>query len=153
MNNTVVDSTLSTTVNSTARHSIDFTAFNFRNGQAFVETSVTNPLVGTVVAGVVSTGLYGICNLISYLKKKKSGKQAVVDTLKESGELGVSAGIGVVAGNAITATGLILVNTTVLPVAAGVTATFVSKRLWNKYNKKKKKRSVSLDVDDALVTA
>lgn len=95
----------------------------------YLQTGVIDPLFSGVVVLVATTGLSGISNAIHYLKKKKSGKEAVSDTFKESGKVGLCSVIGIVAGNGVAGTGLVLIAPSVLPIAAGVTATFLLKRL------------------------
>ena len=82
--------------------------------------------------GMTGIGIYGIGNLVNYAKKNKTGKQALGDTLKESGGLGVSAGLGILAGNAVVDAGVVLGSSFVLPLVAGVTVTYIAKRLWNR---------------------
>ena len=96
------------------------------------QSILLNPLAEGVIIGVVSTGLYGISNLIRYAKKKKSGKQAFKDTLKSSSGLGVSSGLGIAAAKACAGSTLVLGSTLVIPLACGVTVAFIAKRLWGK---------------------
>ncbi len=98
----------------------------------YLQTGVIDPLVSGVVVLVATAGLSGISNAFHYLKKQKTGKEAVADTFKESGKVGLCAVIGIVAGNGVAGTGLVLIAPSVLPIAAGVTATFVLKRLLEK---------------------
>ena len=91
-----------------------------------------DPLVSGVVVLVATTGLSGISNVLHYLKKQKTGKEAISDTFKESGKVGLCSVIGIVAGNGVAGTGFVLIAPSVLPIAAGVTATFLLKRLLEK---------------------
>ena len=99
---------------------------------AYIQTGVIDPFFSGVVVAVVTTGLSGISNVINYLKKKKTGKEAISDTFKESGKVGLCSVIGIVAGNGVAGTGLVLIAPSVLPITAGITATFLLKRLWEK---------------------
>jgi len=98
----------------------------------YVQTGVTDPYITGIVVFLVTTGLCGIANVMDYLKKKKTGIEAISDTFKASGKVGVSSVIGFTAGNGVAGTGLVLIAPAVLPVAAGVTATFLLKRFWDK---------------------
>lgn len=100
--------------------------------RAYVQTGVTDPYFTGFVVFIVTTGLCGITNAMDYWKKKKTGKEAISDTFKASGKVGVCSVIGITAGNGVAGTGLVLIAPSVLPIAAGVTATFLLKRFWDK---------------------
>ena len=100
--------------------------------RAYVQTGVIDPYLTGLVVFAVTTGLCGIVNVTDYWKKKKTGKEAIAATFKESGKLGVCSVIGLTAGNGVAGTGLVLISPAVLPIAAGVTATFLLKRFWDK---------------------
>jgi hypothetical protein len=100
--------------------------------RAYVQTGVTDPYFTGIVVFVVTAGLCGIANACDYLKKKKTGKEAISATFKESGKLGVCSIIGITVGNGVAGTGLVLIAPSVLPIAAGVTATFLLKRFWDR---------------------
>ena len=100
--------------------------------RAYVQTGVTDPYFTGLVVFIATTGLYGIANVLDYFKKKKTGKEAISDTFKASGKVGVCSIIGIAAGNGVAGMGLVLLATSVLPIAAGVTATFLLKRFWDK---------------------
>jgi multisubunit Na+/H+ antiporter MnhB subunit len=97
-----------------------------------MQTGVTDPYFTGFVVFAVTTGLCGIANVMDYLKKKKTGKEAISDTFKESAKVGVCSVIGITAGNGIAGTGLVLIAPSVLPITAGITATFLLKRFWDK---------------------
>lgn len=100
--------------------------------RAYVQTGVTDPYFTGFVVFVVTTGLCGIANVMDYWKKKKTGIEAISDTFKASGKVGVCSVIGITAGNGVAGTGLVLIAPSVLPIAAGVTATFLLTRFWDK---------------------
>ena len=100
--------------------------------RAYVQTGVTDPYFTGFVVFIVTTGLSGIANVMDYLKKKKTGKEAISDTFKESGKVGVFSVIGITVGNGIAGTGLVLIAPSVLPITAGITVTFLLKRFWDK---------------------
>jgi hypothetical protein len=100
--------------------------------RAYAQTGVTDPYFTGLVVFVVTTGLYGISNALDYFKKKKTGKEAISDTFKASGKVGVCSIIGITAGNGVAGTGLVLIAPSVLPIAAGITATYLLKRFWDK---------------------
>ena len=112
-------------------------------GTLLSRTALTSPLAGGVVAGVAGVGIYGIGNIVSYAKKKKTGKQAIGDTVKDSSGLGVSAGVGVLAGKAIAGTFLTFGSAALVPVATGLTAMYFTKKAWNKLFSKKQKAELS----------
>jgi hypothetical protein len=97
-----------------------------------VQAALLDPVVGGAVVGLTGAGLYGIGNLVSYARKTKTPRQALGDTVKGAGGLGVSAGLGIWAGNAAAGSGFVLGSSVVLPLIAGVTVTFIAKRIWNK---------------------
>jgi ABC-type thiamin/hydroxymethylpyrimidine transport system permease subunit len=99
---------------------------------AYVETGVTDPFFTGVVVFVVTSGLSGTSNFMAYLKKKKAGKEAISDTFKTSTKAGVFTVFGIAAGNAVAGTGLVLVTSSVLPIVAGVTSSYLLKRFWDK---------------------
>jgi hypothetical protein len=100
--------------------------------RAYIQTGVTDPYFTGFVVFVVTTGLCGIVNVMDYLKKKKTGKEAISDTFNKSGKVGVCSVIGITVGNGVAGTGLVLIAPSVLPIAAGITATFLLKRFWDK---------------------
>ena len=100
--------------------------------RTYTQTGATDPYFAGMVVFVVTTGLYGMSNAMDYFKKKKTGKEAIFDTFKDSGKVGVCSIIGITAGNGVAGTGLVLFAPAVLPIAAGVTATFLLKRFWDK---------------------
>jgi len=100
--------------------------------RAYIQTGVTDAYFTGFVVFAVTTGLFGIANVMDYLKKKKTGKEAISDTFKESGKVGVCSVIGITVGNGVAGTGLVLIAPSVLPITAGVTATFLLKRFWDK---------------------
>ena len=99
---------------------------------AYVQTGVVDPYFTGIIVFVVTTGLCGITNVMDYLKKKKTGTEAISDTFKESGKVGVCSIIGITAGNGVAGTGLVLIAPSILPITAGITATFLLKRFWDK---------------------
>ena len=106
------------------------------------QSILLNPFAEGIIIGVVSTGLYGVSNLIKYAKKKKSGGRAFKDTLKSSSGLGVSSGLGIAAAKVCAGTTLVLGSTIVVPLACGVTVTFIAKKIWGKLFFKKDKEEI-----------
>jgi len=93
--------------------------------------AVAAPLTaGVIVAGVAAV-FYGVANMIKYGEAKKSGKQAVTDTVKCSAGLGIAAGLGEAAGATIAGSSLAMGSTIVAPIAIGVAVAFASIRIWN----------------------
>ncbi|MEI7635838.1 MAG: hypothetical protein WCJ37_00910 [Syntrophus sp. (in: bacteria)] len=100
--------------------------------RTYAQTGVVDPYFSGIVVFVVTTGLCGIANAMDYWKKKKTGKEAISDTFKSSGKVGVCSVVGITAGNGVAGAGLVLIAPSVLPIAAGVTATFLLKRFWDR---------------------
>ena len=100
--------------------------------RAYMQTGVTDAYFTGLVVFAATTGLFGIANVMDYMKKKKTGKEAILDTFRESGKVGICSVIGITAGNGVAGTGLVLIAPSVLPIAAGVAATFLLKRFWDK---------------------
>jgi len=96
--------------------------------RAYIQTGVTDPYFTGFVVFAVTTGLCGVTNAMDYWKKKKTGKEAISDTFKESGKVGICSVIGITAGNGVAGTGLVLIAPSVLPITAGLAATFLLKR-------------------------
>lgn len=103
-----------------------------KEGNDYINTGVADPFVTGIVVFVVSTGLNIIANSVSYFRKRKTGKEAIVDSFSESGKVGLCSVVGIAAGNTVATTGLTLLAPSVLPIAAGVTTTFVIKHFWDK---------------------
>lgn len=93
---------------------------------------MATPLVGGAAVGAVAAGFYGISNVVKYAKNKKSGKQAVKDTVKGSAGVGISAGLGIAAANVIAGTSLALGSAVVVPLAAGFGTAYAGMKIWNK---------------------
>jgi len=93
--------------------------------------AVVAPLtVGAIVGGVAAV-CYGVANMIKYGESRKSGKQAVTDTMKSSAGLGVAAGLGEAAGAAIAGSSLTMGSTIVAPIAVGAAVACASVKIWN----------------------
>lgn len=98
-----------------------------------VSTSVVaSPLATGTIVGVVATGFYGVANMVRYAKNKKTGAQAVKDTVTGSAGLGISTGLGLAAANTIAGTSLALGSTVIVPLVAGAAAAYVSMAVWDK---------------------
>ncbi len=103
------------------------------------KTTLVNPLTGGVVVGAVGAGLYGISNMVSYARKEKSGKEALKDIAKNSAGMGISAGLGLTAANAISGTILAFGSAAIVPFACGITVTYITKEIWDRIFFKTKK--------------
>ncbi len=90
------------------------------------------PLTVGVIVGGVAAVCYGVANMIKYGENKKSGKQAVTDTVKGSAGLGISAGLGEAAGAAIAGSSLAMGSTIVAPIAVGAAVACASIKMWNR---------------------
>jgi len=115
------------------------TADALRKCEAFVETGTIDPLFAGAVVGVVSLGLHGIVNSIAAFKNEKTGKDAALDTLKDSGKTSLSTVVGIVTGNVVASVGLVIAAPAVLPIAAAVTTTFITRNIWDKATRAKQK--------------
>ncbi|GAG35216.1 unnamed protein product, partial [marine sediment metagenome] len=90
------------------------------------------PLTVGVIVGGVAAVCYGVANMIKYGEHKKSGKQAIADTVKGSAGLGVSAGLGEAAGAAIAGSSLVMGSSIVAPIAVGAAVACASIKMWNR---------------------
>jgi hypothetical protein len=97
-------------------------------GTSFVQSPLSTAFI---VASVVA-GLYGTANVIKYLKHKKTGTQALKDTVARSAGIGVSTGMALTAANAIAGTSLAFGSTVVVPLVAATAVAYTSKILWDK---------------------
>ena len=109
-------------------------------GSRLSRTTLTSPVVGGTVVGVVGAGVCGAGNLVAYARKKKTGREALVDTVKDGTGLGLAAGLGIGAANIVAATGLVLINPAVLPVATAVTVACAAGKTWNRLTSRNKVR-------------
>ena len=98
----------------------------------FLETGIGDPFVAGFLVFGGNLVLFGIINTIHYSKKRKTGKKAISDTLKESGIIGGCVAVGAVAGNAVAATGLVLITPVALPLVTSIAVTFLIKKFWDK---------------------
>ncbi len=90
------------------------------------------PLAVGVIVGGVAAVCYGVANMVNYGESKKSGKQAIVDTVKGSAGLGISAGLGEAAGAAIAGSSLVMGSSIVAPIAVGAAVACASIKIWNR---------------------
>ena len=93
--------------------------------------AVVTPLTVGVIVGGVAAVCYGVANMIKYGESRKSGKQAVTDTMKSSAGVGVSAGLGEAAGAAIAGSSFAMGSTIVAPIAVGAAVACASIKIWN----------------------
>lgn len=93
--------------------------------------AVVAPLTVGVIVGGVAAVCYGVANMIHYGESRKSGKQAITDTIKSSAGLGVAAGLGEAAGAAVVGSTLTMGSTIIAPIAVGAAVACVSVKIWN----------------------
>jgi hypothetical protein len=93
--------------------------------------AVVAPLTVGVIVGGVAAVCYGVANMIKYGESRKSGKQAITDTIKSSAGLGVAAGLGEAAGAAVAGSTLIMGSTIIAPIAVGAAVACASVKIWN----------------------
>lgn len=94
--------------------------------------AIVAPLTVGVIVGGVAAVCYGVANMIKYGEHKKSGKQAVTDTVKGSAGLGIAAGLGEAAGATIAGTSLVMGSSIVAPIAIGAAVACASIKIWNR---------------------
>ena len=90
------------------------------------------PLTVGVIVGGVAAVCYGVANMIKYGEHKKSGKQAVTDTVKGSAGLGIAAGLGEAAGATVAGSSLVMGSSIVAPIAVGAAVACASIKIWNR---------------------
>jgi len=94
--------------------------------------AVVAPLTVGVIVGGVAAVCYGVANIIKYGEHKKTGKQAVKDTVNRSAGLGIAAGLGEAAGAAIAGSSLVMGSSIVAPIAVGAAVACASIKIWNR---------------------
>ena len=100
--------------------------------------AIVAPLTVGVIVGGVAAVCYGVANMIKYGEHKKSGKQAITDTVKGSAGLGIAAGLGEAAGATIAGSSLVMGSSIVAPIAVGAAVACDYIKIGNRllYNKK-----------------
>ncbi len=102
-----------------------------QEGRTLLQAGTANPFFTGMIAFAVNIALNAVTNRIDYVKKRKTARQAIADTVNESGKMGICTMIGIVAGNAVARTGLLFIAPSVLPLTAAITATYLLKRFWD----------------------
>ncbi|MBF0122619.1 MAG: hypothetical protein HQL21_04315 [Candidatus Omnitrophica bacterium] len=102
-----------------------------QEGRTYLQAGTANPFSTGLIAFAVNIALNAVTNRIDYVKKRKTAKQAIADTVNESGKMGICTVVGIVVGNAVARTGLLFIAPSVLPITAAITATYLLKRLWD----------------------
>lgn len=111
------------------------TLYNLGRGVRAVEVVTMeniNPLKASAVVAAAWGAVSGLINIRRCKKGRIAKKEAVLDTASESIGLGLSAGLGLFASNAVR-TSLVVASATpsLLPFIVGVIVTSSAKSMWN----------------------
>jgi len=98
---------------------------------------VINPVRASVGVGVVWGGIAGLASMKRYSDGKISGKDALLATAGESTGMGLAAGLGILASNAVRASLLLTATTSFAPFVAGVVITAGAKIIWDRTIKRR----------------
>ena len=90
-----------------------------------------NPLKASAAVGVASGGISALVNTKKYKEGRITKRDAVLDTAGESVGMGLSAGLGLLASNAVRASIFIASTTSVVPFVLGVVVTSSAKIIWD----------------------
>jgi len=90
-----------------------------------------NPLKAGVTVGAVWGGISAIINMTKYKQGRITQQDAVLDTAGESVGMGLAAGVGLLASNALRASVLIASSSSLIPFVVGVVVTTGIKIIWD----------------------
>jgi len=109
--------------------------YNLGRGVRTIKTVTTtvsvNPLKASAAVGAAWGGLVALINMGKYKKGKITKRDAVLDTAGESVGMGLSAGVGLLASNAVRASALAISASSVVPFTVGLIVTAGAKVVWN----------------------
>jgi hypothetical protein len=108
--------------------------YNLGRGARFakiVTVETINPLKATAAVAVVWGGIVALLNTKKYKQGKITKHDAVLDTAGESAGMGLAAGIGLLASNAVRTSLLAVSASSVIPFTVGVAVTAGAKVIWN----------------------
>jgi hypothetical protein len=96
-----------------------------------ITVDAINPVKAGAAVTVVWGGIAALVNVKKYKQGRITKRDAVVDTGGEAVGLGLAAGIGLLASNAVRASALVASTTSLIPFAVGVAVTSGAKVMWN----------------------
>jgi hypothetical protein len=104
-----------------------------RGAQAIriVAASPISPFKASAAVGVAWGGLAGVVNARKYKRGQTTKRDAVLDTAGESVGMGLSAGLGLLASNAVRASLITAAASSVVPFTIGLIVTAGAKVIWN----------------------
>jgi len=99
--------------------------------QEVVTAASVSPIKASAAVGAAWGAVAGLLNIRKYKKGKISKRDAVLDTAGESVGMGLSAGVGLLASNAVRTSLVSLSAASVVPFTVGLVVTASSKVVWN----------------------
>ena len=102
-----------------------------------VKAGVISPLKASAAVGVAWGGIAALINTGKYKKGRITKRDAVLDTAGESAGMGLAAGLGLLASNAVRASVLIASTSSLIPFALGVVVTAGAKVIWDRTIKRR----------------
>gem|GEM_PF-2781902 len=96
-----------------------------------MKVGAINPLKASAAVGAAWGGIAALINVGKYKQGKITKRDAVLDTAGESAGMGLAAGLGLVASNAVRASVLIASTSSLIPFALGVVVTAGAKVIWD----------------------
>ena len=104
-----------------------------------VKAGAISPLKASAAVGVAWGGIAALINTGKYKKGRITKRDAVLDTAGESAGMGLAAGLGLLASNAVRASVLIASTSSLIPFALGVVVTAGAKVIWDRTIKRRLK--------------
>ena len=90
-----------------------------------------SPLKASAAAGAAWAGITALINAGKYKQGKITKRDAILETAGESAGMGLAAGLGLLASNAVRASVLIASTSSLIPFALGVVVTAGAKVIWD----------------------
>jgi len=90
-----------------------------------------SPLKASAAAGAAWAGITALINAGKHKQGKITKRDAILETAGESAGMGLAAGLGLLASNAVRASVLIASTSSLIPFALGVVVTAGAKVIWD----------------------
>ena len=113
--------------------------------QEVVTVATVNPVKASAAVGAAWGAVAALLNARKYKRGQMSGRDAVLDTAGEGAGMGLSAGIGLLASNAVRTSLVGLSAASVVPFTVGLVVTASSKVVWNCLTRRHLKCHVSAE--------
>jgi hypothetical protein len=102
-----------------------------------VKAGAISPLKASAAVSAAWGGIAALINAAKYGQGRISKRDALLDTAGESAGMGVAAGLGLLASNAVRASVLIASTSSLIPFALGVVVTAGAKVIWDRTIKRR----------------